>query len=129
MPVLSLADFSDGNWLMRVDRVLRSGGGAVTFPSDALTEQDYMPATTKVEHSVTLSMQGKSVSIAPQPWLGQRSAANAQQLSFELGTGTFAGGRFLVWQASQGLQAELTLYGSGVPIVMSERGPLVHTAK
>jgi len=38
---------------------------------------------------------------------------------------TFAGGRFVVWAADVGLQAELTIYGSGVPIVSSERGPLV----
>jgi hypothetical protein len=40
------------------------------------------------------------------------------------GSGTFAGGRLVIWSGTSGLQAELTLYGSGVPIFSSERGAL-----
>jgi hypothetical protein len=31
----------------------------------------------------------------------------------------------LIWSTPGGLQAEITLYGSGVPIALSERGRLV----
>jgi hypothetical protein len=37
----------------------------------------------------------------------------------------FAGGRFVVWSSDGGFEAEYTVYGSGVPIISSERGPLV----
>jgi len=45
-------------------------------------------------------------------------------LRHDLTVGTVAGGRFRVWVGETGLQAERTLYGSGVPILLSERGPL-----
>jgi hypothetical protein len=41
--------------------------------------------------------------------------------TYELTGGTMAGGRFVI----SGGRAELTIYGSGVPIVESERGTLV----
>jgi hypothetical protein len=40
---------------------------------------------------------------------------------FELDEGAFAGGRFVI----RGDEAELTMFGSGVPVVSSERGKLV----
>jgi hypothetical protein len=44
------------------------------------------------------------------------------------GRRTFAGGRFAVWPGQTSLQAELTIYGSGVPIVSSEREALTPNA-
>jgi hypothetical protein len=45
-------------------------------------------------------------------------------LRYELTEGAFAGGRFVIGSVASGLEAELTLYGSGVPIASSERGAL-----
>ena len=51
---------------------------------------------------------------------------NAEDLRrYEIEEGLFAGGRFIVWIADDHFEAELTVYGSGVPIVTSERGRLV----
>jgi hypothetical protein len=47
---------------------------------------------------------------------------------YELDEGTFAGGRFIVWIIDNSFEAELTIYGSGVPIVKSERGYLRKSA-
>lgn len=39
----------------------------------------------------------------------------------EIEEGLSAGGRFIVWVADNHFEAELTVYGSGVPSVRSER--------
>jgi hypothetical protein len=122
---LTLADFVDGAWLLHVDRTLRPGGPDPSVPTQSLSEQDYVAAAKPSERKVVVSMQAQRVSIGDTPWLGTRTLENARQLSFDLGSGTFAGGRFVVWQAAHGLQAELTIYGSGLPIVQSERGALL----
>ena len=52
---------------------------------------------------------------------GTEIAGAAGERRFELKEGAFAGGRFVL----RGDEAELTLYGSGVPVVSSERGKVV----
>ena len=76
-------------------------------------------------YDVSVSLQGAAVVIGADPLVGQRESASGTQLSYALAQGTFAGGRFVVWATEAGLQGELTLYGSGRPIVRSERGALV----
>ena len=43
---------------------------------------------------------------------------------YDLDEGTFAGGRFVVWAGEKGLQAELTIFGSAVPLRYGGRGAL-----
>jgi hypothetical protein len=124
---LTLTDFSDGAWVVHVDRTLRAGGPNVSFPTQPLSESDYEPSTTKPQYAVEVSMQAQRVSVGSTPWLGARAASDAQSLQYDFTQGAFAGGRFVVWQADSGLQAEVTLYGSGRPIVQSERGALVRS--
>jgi hypothetical protein len=78
---------------------------------------------------VTVSEDVSRVSIGAEPWIGELTSDDASTLAFNLTDGTFAGGRFVVWSTAQGLQAELTLYGSGVPITQSERGTLVRSSR
>jgi hypothetical protein len=54
---------------------------------------------------------------------GVRSSPT-ELLLYNLNEGTFAGGRFVVWSGKNGLQGELTIYGSGVYIISSERGSI-----
>jgi hypothetical protein len=122
-PVQRLADFSDGPWLLRVDRALRPGL-AISTSAQSLRDSDYEPSQQMPSYEVRVSMQAQQVSVGETPWSGHRSASGAERIDFELTSGTFAGGRLRVWEATHGLQAELTLYGSGVPIVQSERGEL-----
>jgi hypothetical protein len=117
---------SDGTWALRVDRVWN--GGAVTGSPTTIqfTDADYQPVSNGMTYTVVVSAQATVVTINGQTvFTGARAAADAEKATYSLDQGTFAGGRFVVWMVSSGLQAELTLYGSGVPIVKSERGALV----
>jgi len=125
---LTLADFSDGSWTLRVDRALRTGT-PITTPTQTLSEQDYAPVAEKTEYAVVVSKNAQQISGGTPAWSGARAAGDAAHANFDLSAGTFAGGRFVVWAAEDGLQAELTLYGSGVPIVKSERGALIRITR
>ena len=48
---------------------------------------------------------------------------------YDLDKGLFAGGRFFVWITEGQFEAEYTIYGSGVPIIRSERGYLLSFKK
>jgi hypothetical protein len=127
-PLLTLQDFSDGSWTLRVDRRYEPDANSSTLPTDPLAEESYH-ATTAHDYSVTVSEDVSRVSIGAEPWIGELTSDDASTLIFNLTDGTFAGGRFVVWSEAQGLQAELTLYGSGVPITQSERGTLVPNSR
>jgi hypothetical protein len=125
----SLASFVDGAWSFEADRTWHSQGSGVTRPSDPLDESDYQPLTPTTVYRVVLSGAGTTVTIGTAPYAGTRTATSWDAVTFELSTGTFAGGRFAVWPGQTSLQAELTIYGSGVPIVSSERGTLTPNAR
>src|SRR3989339_328335 len=73
---------------------------------------------------VVFSNGQESVAVGDTPLLGEQASYADGRREYDLTTGTFAGGRFIVWPGAAGLQAELTIYGSGVPIISSERGAL-----
>ena len=127
IPPISLDSFIDGQWVLTVDRVWDGVSGNIIFPSDPLSEDDYQPAPQVSTYRVVLSDQGRTVSVATTPFVGARTAASGERVFFDLSQGTVAGGRFVVWAGAETLQGELTLYGSGRPIVQSERGSLVPT--
>jgi DNA-binding beta-propeller fold protein YncE len=114
----------DGRWDLRVDRAWDRSGGQVVFPSDPLQESDYRAVTDGPIYPVTVSDGGNAVTVGDAPMTGERAATTDGRTLYHLTGGTFAGGRLVVWTAGDGLQAELTIYGSGVPIVQSERGAL-----
>ena len=86
---------------------------------------DYQPVSNAAAHDLLVSNSWRQVSIGTAPRLGTAAKGTRGSLRYELTTGTVAGGRFVVWSTARGLEAELTLYGSGIPIVSSERGRLV----
>ena len=122
----TLADFDEGRWTFRPDRQWKPTSSRVQSPSDAkFSDEDY-DAVSQTEQTVLVSANASSVAIGVEPMTGSRSRTSTEtQLSYDLSQGTFAGGRFLVWQDGDGLQAELTIFGSGLPIVESKRGALV----
>jgi len=120
-----LGSFADGSWELRVDRAWDGFSGTIAFPSDPFTEADYRPDSGGVTYLVVVSGGTTTVAIGNPPVEGSRVTATDQRLAYDLNRGTFAGGRFIVWPGSAGLQAELTIYGSGRPIIKSERGNLV----
>jgi hypothetical protein len=76
-------------------------------------------------YRVEVSDGGARVTFADSELVAQRTGGDAGQVVYELVEGTFAGGRLLVWSRQDGsLEAELTIYGSGLPILSSGRGRL-----
>ena len=125
------AQLTDGAWEFRVDRQGDLAG--VQFPSDQLAESDYQPIEDGPTVTVAISEDGAEVAIE---WTtaferisatGTRKSVAANLISYDLGS-LFAGGRFVVWREGAGLQAEFTMYGSGLPIVLSYRGSLARAA-
>lgn len=124
----TLRSFVDGAWELRADRAWDRGSGEVQFPDDPLDEEGYEPLDAQVAYAITLSNAGTRIAIVEPgagPVTGQLHASTTTAIDFDLSDGLFAGGRFVVWVGDAGLQAEYTIYGSGVPIIGSVRGALV----
>ncbi|MCD4777008.1 MAG: hypothetical protein K8S15_13280 [Candidatus Aegiribacteria sp.] len=116
-------DFSllDGNcFVMEVDRVL--GIPNEQLPMDGLQENDYIKTNEDIQYDIVFSEDGQTVTIEPGSINGQETDDGSESINYNLDV--FAGGRFVVWINSGSFEAELTIYGSGVPIVKSERGYL-----
>jgi len=56
---------------------------------------------------------------------GRKTNEGDESIIYELDEGLLAGGRFIVWMNNDNLKVEFTIYGSGLPILKSERGHLV----
>ncbi len=123
---IRLDDWSGGSFVFVVDRAWQNpGAGGPGFPHDELDEEDYVPVEDGPRHDVVVSEDGARVELGETPMVGERHEAGASRIAYNLSEGLFAGGRFVVWEVEAGLEAELTIYGSGVPIVSSERGAIV----
>ncbi|MGE5358815.1 MAG: hypothetical protein ACM3NQ_07325 [Bacteroidales bacterium] len=120
---------STGPWEFCPDRTwsaVPGSPGYPTRPSDGLSESDYRPSPAGGKYSVVIGEKGESVSIDGSPQIrGTRSNQTDQRVTYTLNEGLFAGGRLVVWREGSGYQAELTIYGSGVPVARSERGSVV----
>ena len=115
----------DGNdFLLEVDRMSETLD--VQFPTDNLQESDYKETTEGTQYNVSFSKDGEMVTIEPGSIRGQKTNKDDESEFYELDEGVFAGGRFVVWINNDSFEAELTIYGSGVPIIKSERGYLYH---
>jgi hypothetical protein len=119
------SSFTDGAWLFTVDREWDRSLVSVQFPSDPLSEAAYRPVTTGATLRVVVTDGADRVAIGEEsPLIGKRTRDGEATVTYDLTECTFAGGRFVVWADANGLQAELTIFGSGVPIVQSQRGQL-----
>ena len=123
-----LAQFVDGSWELRVDRTWR---GSKDLSSDRVSEADYAPTPNGPRYPFVVSDGSTMVEVGGPPRflvhppVKGSCSSTLQRVECELRDGTFAGGRLVVWPKNQGLEAELTIYGSGVAIVSSARGLLV----
>jgi hypothetical protein len=118
----------DGVWELRIDR---SGGS--DDPEEAfnfLPEAYYHPIEDGHVYRVLVSEQGARVSIEGT-WAAAQIVVKGERTSTTDGRTLYGlndlagGGRFVVWRAAEGLQGEFTVYGSGMPILSSERGALI----
>ncbi|MBX3191456.1 MAG: hypothetical protein KF819_30960 [Labilithrix sp.] len=109
-------------WVLRVDRALDASSRARL--SEPIDEASYTPQPPADRYEIVV--RGDAVEVAPLDgklgkMTGAREASTTGETRFRLSEGTFAGGVLVV----RGDRGEITIYGSGVPIVLSERGALI----
>jgi hypothetical protein len=96
----------------------------VQFPTDNLKETDYTAFHEQKNYTISVSENGNQIAIEPGSLKGERVSSTGSKIVYNLTEGAFAGGRVVIWSVNKELEAELTLYGSGNPILSSERGKL-----
>jgi hypothetical protein len=117
---------NENSYIFSVDRVAL--GPDVQFPRDTLQESAYVSTEEDIQYEVSFTDGGQNVSIktgSSSIIRGEKTIDGKASKHYELNEGLFAGGRFIVWtNNNKEFEAEFTVYGSGVPIIRSERGKL-----
>lgn len=126
----ALDRFADGEWVLRVDRAIPLERLGLNRHSHDVDESEYRPISKGSTYPILVSdrgarveIQGKERTAVHPPMKGVRSSPR-EPVVYKLDDGTFAGGRLVVWSGKHGLQGELTIYGSGVYIISTERGTM-----
>ena len=110
-------------YVLRVDETLASRNG-IQFPTNAIPDDHYAPVAPSDRYEV--AFDGDHVKITTlgtssvRELQGTLSWSRVGEKKYHLDN-TFAGGMFVV----NGERGELTIFGSGVPVVLSERGQLI----
>lgn len=120
--IVEFSLLNGNNYILKVDRV--SNMPDVQFPNDSLQENDYIVTNENIQYDVTFSENGHIVTIEPGSFHGEKISDGEESKLYELVEGVYAKGRFVIWINNNNFEAENTLYGSGVPIIKSERGNL-----
>ncbi len=123
------ANFDDGAWEFQVTSLWAEPEGGVANPTDPLDDADYTPVDDAAGWSLLVSDHRDTIALTDiaddtKTIDGTLGDPVGDRLHYDLTEGVFAGGRFEVWDDGF-LRAELTIYGSGVPIAQSARGDLV----
>jgi hypothetical protein len=116
-------DETPSRYVLHVDRT--AGDTVSTGATEPIPDSSYNPIVAHDRYEIVVS--GFDATITPivsVPWGGElhgvRVDATGDEMRFALDQRPFAGGTLVI----RGEQGELTLYGSGVPIVSSERGTI-----
>ena len=96
----------------------------VNLPTDSIPASRYQADTGRRSYSVRFSRGLDSVFIQNDSIIGIKYLDTLNFRKYNI-TNLFAGGRFIVWTNTQPQTAEYTVYGSGVPIIKSERGTMI----
>lgn len=95
-------------------------------PNAPFAESDYTPLPQNKSYPVSFAADGNTVTVTgDSAMVGTWDQQAGDTRHYNLTEGVFAGGRFDVWSGDTTINAELTIYGSGVPVISSERGTLV----
>jgi hypothetical protein len=124
---------SDAGLFLRVEQI--ASHPQIAEPMGDIPETAWVPDSSAPGYRVEISSDGKAVEISPaasadgglgvmQGHLDDATPPGARTRRFQLDAGTFAGGRFVIDDGPP-RRAEIVIYGSGVPIIRAERGPLV----
>ena len=115
----------EGRYQFRVELV--ADNPEVSYPLDSVSNSHYKIPTFPTSYEVMFFANGDSVSINPGAYIGIRDLSTLEKSAYTLSGGDlFAGGGFAVRTDLVPFMAELTVYGSGVPIVSSQRGSLLY---
>ncbi len=89
------------------------------------SESEYVAVDNGPQWSLEFSEDGSAVRISgPNGEVYEGELIDGDLLRYDLGVGAFAGGELIIAPGSQGLTAELILFGSGAPVVQSWLGVL-----
>jgi hypothetical protein len=113
---------NNSSFIFHVDR--RASHPDVQSPFEELQEIHYIPVNDSTRYEVAFSANIESVLIMPDSVSGTLVKNTNEIKYYMISVDLFAGGRFMVWISQKKLNAEYTIYGSGVPIIQSERGYL-----
>lgn len=118
--VSSYSQPADTAYVFNVEKV--ANHPPVGFPRDTIPDTCYKLADTIKSYKVRFSFLRDSAFIYDGTYTlpCTKSSMSADKIQYDWG-----GGRFEVWYTTVPYQAEFTRYGSGVPIIISERGPLI----
>lgn len=119
---IGFSSLNGNKFILKIDRV--SNNPNVQFPKDSLQEGDYVATSDDIQYNVAFSADGKIVTIGTGAISGEKTVDGNESKYYNIDNGLFAGGRFLVWINNKDFEAEYTIYGSGIPIIKSERGIL-----
>lgn len=87
---------SENNFVMEVSRKMEKLPGRVMFPTDELTETDYvMCKGKKMNYTISISNAGQLVTINPGAISGKRDASIQSIAYYNMTKGLFAGGGLL----------------------------------
>ena len=96
----------------------------IQFPHDTLLAEHYIPDNSGRSFCVRFSVAKDTVYLMNDSIIGVIDVTNDVTHTYSL-ENTFAGGRFVVWYNMTPMSAEYTVYGSGLPVILSERGNLI----
>lgn len=115
---LSFNQLNGNNFLFIIEKEIDQ---SIT-DSFMIDESLYMDVEDGDEYIITFSSDRRNISIEPNDLSGVLESSENEKLEYNINDGYFAGGRFLVWVENNIFNAELTEYGSGVPIIASGKG-------
>lgn len=114
----------EGTWVLTVDRARPSATLLRSLPEGPVPDSIFVAVTGGPSYRLEVSRGGASIVVREPRLVGRLDEARPERLSYALVEGAFAGGRIVVWRTETDLRGELTIYGSGLPVVRSERGVL-----
>ena len=120
--VVTFSMLNGNHFVLEVDRIADHPN--VQSPFDELDENDYASIDNGNQYFVSFSDDIQTITLLPDSVSGLMEKDTNVLKQYNLDDGLFAGGRFVVWIDDDGFEAEYTIYGSGVPIIQSERGGL-----
>lgn len=110
---------TDHNYVLTITQV--ANHPPVLIPSNAIPDSCYQLVNDNISYMIRFSESFDSVFIDSLR-VGQKDKVDSGKIYYKL-----TAGRFIIWEYNSTLNAEFTQYGSGVPVIKSERGVLKST--